>query len=58
MPETQFQKRIRLVEQMPRQADSLSYILSENDDLSESQCNSLAWAADMLRDAAKLLSEL
>jgi hypothetical protein len=58
MAETQFKMRVRLIEQMPRQADSLAYIMENQDALSESQRSSLAFAADMLRDAAKLLSDL
>lgn len=58
MAETQFQKRVRLIEQMPRQADSLVYIMENQDALSESQRSSLAFAADMMRDAVKLLKDL
>lgn len=58
MAETQFQTRVRLVDQMPRQAESLHFIAAESEGLSESQRRSLAFAADMMRDAARLLAEL
>ena len=58
MAETQFQMRTRLIDQMPRQADILAYIMENSEALSESQRSSLAFAADMMRDATKLLREL
>lgn len=58
MSETQFQKRVRLVDQMPRQAESLHFIASESESLSDSQRSSLTYAAEMMRDAAKLLQDL
>lgn len=58
MPETQFQKRMRLIADMPRQADSLVYIMENAEHLSESQRASLAGAADMMQAAAKLLAEI
>ena len=58
MAETQFQKRVRLIDEMPRQADSLVYIMENSEALSESQRFSLAGAADMMRAATKLLQDL
>lgn len=56
--ETQFKRRVRLIDEMPRQAASLEYIASNSEALSESQIGSLQGAASMMRQAAKLLEEL